>query len=212
VRVHDGPLTDAAFYFDLASADCYLVAERVTQVLPALDWQPARISAPAAQDDPGRSREALEHRARALGLQPLRWPAEYPFDGEKAMLAATYAKEIGRGVAFAQAAFRQAFAGAHSLAGDDYVLIAAAACEIHPAAVLRAIARRRVRERLDAASEAAAAAGVTSLPAIRVAGHVFCGAQSLDAATAHVALQALDHERGETRDRFTARCAEVTSR
>ena len=212
MRVHDGPLTDAAFYFDLASPECYLLAERVTQVLPALDWQPVRISATAANDDSATSRDALERRARALGMQPLRWPADYPFDGEKAMLAATYAKEIGRVVAFAQAAFRQAFAGAHSLADEDYVLIAAAACEMHPAAVLRAITRRRVRERLDAASEAAACAGVTSLPAIRIASHVFCGAQSLDAATAHVALQALDHERGETRDRFTARCAEVTSR
>ncbi len=44
---------------------------------------------------------------------------------------------IGRAVPFAQAAFRQAFAGGHSLEDSDFVLIAAAACEMHPAAVLR---------------------------------------------------------------------------
>jgi 2-hydroxychromene-2-carboxylate isomerase len=211
VRVHDGPLTDAAFYFDLASPECYLAAERVTQPLPALDWQPVRISVPTGRYDPTTSRQTLERQVRELGLQPLRWPADYPFDGEKAMLAATYAKEIGRGVAFAQAAFRQAFAGAHSLADDDYVLIAAAACEMHPAAVLRAVTRRRVRERLDAASEAAASAGVTSLPAIRVASHVFCGPQSLEAATAHVVSHAVD-ARGQPRGSFQAPRAAAASR
>ncbi len=39
------------------------------------------------------------------------WPADFPFDSELAMLVATYAKSIGRVVPFAQAAFRQAFAG-----------------------------------------------------------------------------------------------------
>ena len=52
-----------------------------------------------------------------LGLQPLRWPDPFPFDSEQALLAATYAKSIGRVVAFSLAAFRQAFAGGHAL--DD---------------------------------------------------------------------------------------------
>ena len=54
------------------------------------------------------------------------------------MLAATYAKQVGRTVAFSLAAFRQAFAGGRDLGDTDTVLIAAAACEMHPAAVLRA--------------------------------------------------------------------------
>ena len=48
------------------------------------------------------------------------------------MRAATYAKQIGRTVAFALAAFRQAFAGGRALAEPDNVVIAAAACEMHP--------------------------------------------------------------------------------
>ena len=54
------------------------------------------------------------------------------------MRAATYAKQIGRTVAFSLAAFRQAYAGGRSLGDPDNVLIAAAACEMHPRAVLKA--------------------------------------------------------------------------
>ena len=61
------------------------------------------------------------------------------------MRAATYAKSIGRTVPFAQAAFRQAFAGGRSLAEIDNVLIAAAACEMHPAAVLKGAELQSVR-------------------------------------------------------------------
>ena len=60
------------------------------------------------------------------------------------MRVATYAKQIGRTVAFALAAYRQAFAGGRSLAEPDNVVIAAAACEMHPAAVLKAAELRGV--------------------------------------------------------------------
>ena len=210
------------FYFDLASPLAYLASERVIPVLGgAAEWQPVlarelpageRFEAFRCAQEEEIFRAEIERRAREEGLLPVRWPSSFPFDSELAMRVATWAQSIGRTIAFAQAAFRQAFAGAHSLADEDYVLIAAAACEMHPAAVLRAITRRRVRERLDAASEAAACAGVTSLPAIRIASHVFCGAQSLEAASAHVASRGLDDERCEARGRLTAARAAVTSR
>ena len=136
----------AAFYFDLASPHAYLAAERVLHVLPGpAEWQPVLArelpggerSRPSARAGGGASARAIARRARELGLQPLRWPEPFPFDSTLAMRVATYAKSIGRAVPFAQAAFRQAFAGGRSLADEDYVLIAAAACEMHPAAVLR---------------------------------------------------------------------------
>jgi 2-hydroxychromene-2-carboxylate isomerase len=166
---------DAVFYFDLASPACYLAAERVMHAIaPPLEWQPVLArDADAVRD--GSARLALERRADALGLQPLRWPEDFPFDSGRAMLAATYAKEIGRGAAFALAAFRQAFAGGHSLGNDDYVLIAAAACEMHPAAVLRAIERRGIRDLLARASSDAARAGVAALPAVRRGEQVLAG-------------------------------------
>ena len=67
------------------------------------------------------------------------------------MIGATYAKQIGRAVAFSLAAFRQAFAGGRAL-DEDTVVIAAAACEMHPRAVLQALGRRSVAAALDAAT------------------------------------------------------------
>ena len=98
------------------------------------------------------------------------------------MLTATYAKRVGRAVAFSLAAFRQAFAGGRDLGDEGTVLIAAAACEMHPTAILKAIGLRSVRDALSAASHRARAAGVSQLPAIEVAGAVFSGPDCLEAA------------------------------
>jgi 2-hydroxychromene-2-carboxylate isomerase len=84
----------------------------------------------------------------------VRWPVPFPFDSERAMLAATYAKQIGRAVAFSIAAFRQAYAAGRPLDRDENILIAAAACEMHPRAVLKALETRSVREALEEASAA----------------------------------------------------------
>jgi 2-hydroxychromene-2-carboxylate isomerase len=190
------PAPDAAFYFDLGSPLAYLAAERVLQAMPvACEWQPVLArQLPSAEtfegfrcrDDEQIFRLEVERRARELELQPLRWPDPFPFDSELAMRAATYAKSIGRAVAFAQAAFRQAFAGGRSLAEPGNVLIAAAACELHPSAVLKAIELGSVAERMDEATAAAVAAGVTDVPAVRVGERVFHGERALDRAAAHV--------------------------
>jgi 2-hydroxychromene-2-carboxylate isomerase len=101
------------------------------------------------------------------------------------MRVATYAKSIGRTVAFALAAFRQAFAGGHSLAESDFVLIAASACEMHPAAVLKAAQMQSVAEQLRAASASAAAVGVSDVPAVRVGARVFAGERCPEEAAAY---------------------------
>lgn len=200
--------TDAAFYFDLASPLAYLAAERVRHTLPiACEWQPilahrltgagafqtrrghAEVDASHAGEDTSHARvdalrTQIELRAGELGVPPLRWPDPFPFDSTTAMRVATYAKSIGRGVAFAQAAFRQAFAGGHSLADEDYVLIAAAACEMHPAAVLKAAGQGRIAEQLQATTAAARELGVESVPAVRVGEQVLHGERALDRAAA----------------------------
>jgi 2-hydroxychromene-2-carboxylate isomerase len=175
--------TPAAFYFDLASPLAYLAAERVLQVLPGpAEWRPI-----LAAGQPRVRRAEVEDRARELGLQPLRWPEPFPFDSSLAMRVATYAAAIGRAVPFAQAAFRQAFAGGHSLEDPDFVLIAAAACEMHPTAVLRGAELRTTAERLAATTAAAAGAGVTDVPAIVVGGRAFVGEGVLERAAEHFA-------------------------
>ena len=111
-------------------------------------------------------REDVERAARAQGVQTLRWPDPFPSDTDFALLAATYAKQIGRAVAFSLAAFRQAFAGGRDLGERDTVLLAAAACELHPTAVIKGAELRGTRARLVAATEQARAAGVRELPAV----------------------------------------------
>ena len=172
------------------------MAERVHHVLGVVPrWQPVSGAAlPAGGLDGFRCaeeesihRSQIEARAAAAGLQPVRWPATYPTDTGWAMLAATYAASIGRVVAFSLAAFRQAFAAGRDLGERDSVLIAAAACELHPAAVVKGAELASTRRRLTAATEAAISAGVREVPAIRVAGEVFHGESELGAAAAALA-------------------------
>jgi 2-hydroxychromene-2-carboxylate isomerase len=173
---------DAAFYFDLTCPAAYLVAEQVLQVMPvACEWIPVSFGAGSLD------REALEARAGELGLQRFVWPDPFPFDSRTAMLTATYAKRIGRTVAFAQAAFRQAFAGGHALEQTDWVLVAASACEMHPKAILTAIATRGVREELDRASAQARERGVLDVPTVRVGNELFAGEAALRRAVAAAA-------------------------
>src|SRR5450755_4624046 len=130
----------ASFYFDLSSPTAYLAAERILHAFPgAAEWQPvlARELPAAETSDAFGCREGgdvfraeIADRAAEIGVQPLRWPDPFPFDSGLAMRVATYAKSIGRVVPFAQAAFRQAFAGGRDLQQPDNVLIAAAACEM----------------------------------------------------------------------------------
>jgi 2-hydroxychromene-2-carboxylate isomerase len=169
----------AVFYFDLASPLAYLASEQVLGLVHgSLRFQPV-----LARELPGAGgeqhfrceaeqdafREDVARRARALGLQPLRWPTRFPFDSSLAMRAATYASSIGRTIPFAQAAFRQAFAGGRDLEQLDFVLIAAAACEMHPNAVRQGTQRRAVAEQLHRATAQAARAGVSEVPALRFA-------------------------------------------
>src|SRR5207245_6698623 len=111
-------------------------------------------------------------------------PEPLPFDSAFAMRVATYARSIGRAVAFAQAAFRQAYAGGRSLAERESVLIAAAACEMHPTAVLRAGELRSVAEELERETERALLEGVRGVPALTVGGRVFEGERALEQAAA----------------------------
>ena len=76
----------------------------------------------------------VERRAAEHGLMPIRWPDPWPANSLYAMRAAAFAQQIGRTVAFSLAAFRQAFAGGRDLSEVDNVVIAAAACELHPKA------------------------------------------------------------------------------
>jgi 2-hydroxychromene-2-carboxylate isomerase len=179
-----------AFYFDLANPEAYLVAERVISLLPAAVWIPVMAARlPGADTLDGfrcaTDREAffdrIERAAARRGLQPVLWPDPFPCDSAFAMRAATYAGQIGRVVAFSIAAFRQAFAGGRDLGAPDNVLIAAAACEMHPRAVLKGAAMRSIASALDQATALGERRGVRDVPALWLPdGRVFHGEDALD--------------------------------
>jgi 2-hydroxychromene-2-carboxylate isomerase len=187
----------AAFYLDLRSPEAYLAAERVLTTLPfPAEWIPIDSTALPGADslegfrcaaDAEAYRERIATRAGTLGLQALRWPQPFPLEGDLALRAATYAKGIGRVVAFCLAAFRQAFAGARDLSLEDNVVIAGSACEMHPAATLKAIETRGVRNALQRATATAVERGVRDVPAVWLPdGRVFHGEAALDEAAAAV--------------------------
>ncbi|MEA2194208.1 MAG: hypothetical protein QOG42_642 [Solirubrobacteraceae bacterium] len=184
--------TRAAFYYDLFSPEAYLAAERILALLPGAEWIPVRApDLPGAdrldgfrcQTDVEAFRDRIERVAARRGLQPLRWPDPFPSDSAYAMRVATYARQIGRAVAFSLAAFRQAFAAGRDLGVADNVLIAAAACELHPKAVAKGAALASVQRALGEAAQLAAQRGVRDVPAVWLpGGRVFHGDDALDGA------------------------------
>ncbi len=184
------------FYFDLGSPYAYLTAERISGVftdaeLEQPEWQPVllgglfqRFGRESWANGPGREEgiAEVERRARELSLAPLVWPEPWPGNMLFAMRVATFAKQTGRTVSFALAAFRQAFAAGRDLSEHDNVLIAAAACELHPNAVSKAAGTEGVKNALREATDRAAELGVIGVPSIRVGEEVFWGDDRLEEA------------------------------
>jgi 2-hydroxychromene-2-carboxylate isomerase len=123
----------------------------------------------------------VERRASAYGLSPIAWPDPWPGNTLIAMRAATFAKQTGRTVSFSLAAFRQAFAAGRDLTDPDNVMIAGAACELHPRALLKAVGTEIVKGALREATDGAAALGVEGVPALVVGEQVFWGDDRLEA-------------------------------
>jgi 2-hydroxychromene-2-carboxylate isomerase len=189
------------FFYDLGSPYAYLAAERVTALFAQAgeeppEWRPVLLGAlfkrfgreswaNSAEREEGM--REVERRASAYGLPPIRWPEPFPGNTLFAMRAATYAKEIGRAVSFSLAAFRQAFAAGRDLTDRDNVLLAAAAAEIHPRAMVAAVERDAVKRGLREATEHAGDLGVRGVPSVVVGDQVFWGddrlTQAVEAAT-----------------------------
>jgi 2-hydroxychromene-2-carboxylate isomerase len=192
------------FYFDLGSPYAYLAAERINPLftdatgMPPV-WQPILLGGLFKRFDrsswgEGPEREAgmaeIERRADERAMQPIRWPDPWPGNMLFAMRVATYAKQAGRVVAFSLAAFRQAFAAGRDLSDPDSVLIAAAACELHPRAVAAAAERESIKRELREATDRAGDLGVRGVPSVLVEDDVFWGDDRLEDAAARAAVRA----------------------
>lgn len=185
------------FYYDLGSPYAYLAAERIQRVLPIVPiWQPILVGGIwketggrswATTDKRAQGMAEIERRAAKYGLLPVRWPAGWPNNTLSAMRAAIFAQQTGRTVAFSLAAFRQAFAAGRDLSDVDSILIAAAACELHPNAVLKGIEMQSTKDRLREATREAYERGVRGVPTIAIGDELFWGDDRLEAAAAAVA-------------------------
>jgi 2-hydroxychromene-2-carboxylate isomerase len=184
----------ASFYFDLGSPYAYLSAERISGLfteagLEQPEWQPVllgglfhRFDRGSWSQTPGRAEgiAEVERRAAAYVLPPLVWPDPWPGNMLTAMRVATFAKQTGRTVSYSLAAFRQAFAAGRDLSDPENVMIAAAACELHPRALLKAVETEIVKNALKEATAAAGDRGVEGVPALVVGDEVFWGDDRLE--------------------------------
>ena len=181
-----------AFYYDLGSPYAWLAAERVNSLFPEPPvWRPILLGGLfkalgrrswATTDARNEGMHEVERRAAEYGLPEVRWPERWPGNTLYAMRVATYATEIGKGVSFALAAFRQAFVAGRDLSDPDNVMIAAAACELHPRAVARAAEQQSIKDALRAATEEAIERGVVGVPSIAAGHHVLWGDDRLSEA------------------------------
>jgi 2-hydroxychromene-2-carboxylate isomerase len=182
------------FYYDLGSPYSWLAAERIHEVLAQVAvWQPILLGGIWQQtggrswgftDERDQGMREVERRAETYGLLPVRWPHEWPTNTLKAMRAAVFAQQTGRAVAFSLAAFRQAFAAGKDLQDLDNILIAAAACELHPKAVLKGIELQSTKDRLRQATQEAYDRGVRGVPSVAIGDRVFWGDDRLEEAAA----------------------------
>lgn len=186
----------AVFYYDLGSPYAYLSAERISGLftkaeLEQPEWQPILLGGLFARFDRGswartearaEGMAEIERRAAAYGLPKIVWPDPWPGEMLTAMRVATFAKQTGRAVSFSLAAFRQQFAAGKDLTDPDNVMIAAAACELHPRALESAVRTQIVKDALREATDAAGDAGVFGVPAVRVGEEVFWGDDRLEEA------------------------------
>lgn len=188
----------AVFFYDFSSPYSYLAAERISGLFAEAgveqpEWQPVSFGHILKHSgrrpwsfEPDKTADLAEiqRRARDRGLPEVVYPQGWPIDNYSLnpVRAAIYAKESGRVVSFSLACFRQVFAAGRSMDDLDNVLIAAAACELHPKAVLKGIETASVKQALRRGTDEAIELGVEGVPTVAVGGELFWGDDRLEAA------------------------------
>jgi 2-hydroxychromene-2-carboxylate isomerase len=191
-------VTRAAFYYDFSSPYSYLAAERISGLFSEAgveqpEWVPISFGHVlqesgrrpwSFEEDRSQDFEEIQRRADERGLPKVLYPDGWPIETYSLIptRAATYAKESGRVVSFTLAAFRQHFAAGRPLNDPDNVLLAAAACELHPNAVLKGIETESVKRKLKEATGEAMERGLQGIPTVAVGEELFWGDDRLEEA------------------------------
>ncbi|MGI8729987.1 MAG: hypothetical protein ACR2LK_08370 [Solirubrobacteraceae bacterium] len=171
-------------YFDLASPQTYLVAERAERIFPGLRWVAA--SAPEFTHHTfAAERARLAQRAAALGM-PLVWPEDAPVSVPCAMRVAALAVERGLGSQFMLAITRLAFCGAFHIEDPRILCDAAAVAGLSTGETLLAARDGRRDGPIAEAGRRLVDAGAQRLPALELSGRLFCGEERLAEAAAAV--------------------------
>jgi 2-hydroxychromene-2-carboxylate isomerase len=190
----------ATFYYDFNSPYSYLAAERISGVFAEAgaeqpEWQPISFGhvvqaigkTPWSMQPDGPNPadlDEIQRRASERGLPEVIYPNGWPVENYSLnpARAAIYAKESGRVFSFSLAALRQVFAAGRDMSDVENVLLAAAACELHPKAVLKGIETKSVKETLKRATDEAIELGVEGIPTVLVDGQLFWGDDHLEEA------------------------------
>jgi 2-hydroxychromene-2-carboxylate isomerase len=186
----------AVFYYDFSSPYSYLAAERISSVFAEAgaeqpEWVPISFGHVlqhtgkrpwSFEEDRSKDWDEIQRRADERGLPKVVYPEGWPIENYSLtpIRAATYAKESGRVVSFTLAAFRQHFAAGRPLNDPDNVLLAAAACELHPKAVLKGIETQSIKDKLKRATADAIERGVEGIPTVIVGKELFWGDDRLE--------------------------------
>jgi 2-hydroxychromene-2-carboxylate isomerase len=147
----------AKFFYDVGSPYAWVVAERASKAIPEAEWIP--VCQPDVDDGPlwDGDQERIIELAQKFSLIDPRFNEDRMnltiADSRKMALAATYAKSIGRTIAFSLAAFRQCFGAGLAVDEENTILLAGAACEMHPRAILQALEMRSTTENLATAAQ-----------------------------------------------------------
>jgi 2-hydroxychromene-2-carboxylate isomerase len=191
-------MSRATFYYDFNSPYSYLAAERISGLfaeaeLEQPEWQPISFGHVlketsrrpwSFEENKSADFAEIQRRADERGLPEVRYPDGWPIENYSLnpIRAAIYAKESGRVVSFSLACFRQVFAAARDMSDVDNVLVAAAACELHPKAVMKGIETKPIKDKLRAATDEALELGVEGIPTIAVGDRLFWGDDKLEEA------------------------------
>lgn len=184
-----------SFFYDFSSPYSYLCAERVSPLfaeagLDQPEWIPISFGHVLKQSgrrpwsfeaDREEDFAEIQRRADERGLPKVHYPAGWPIENYSITpaRAATYAKESGRVVSFSLAMFRQVFAAGRDM-DLDTVMLAGAACELHPNALGKALETKAVKQGLQRATQDAIDLGVGGIPTLAVGEELFWGDDRLE--------------------------------
>jgi 2-hydroxychromene-2-carboxylate isomerase len=179
-------------FFDLGSPYAYLAVERaaglfgVEPVLEPILLGPIfalRGHGSWAHTDTRAVNVAeVERRAAAAALPPVAWPPGWPPNTLRAMRAVLWAAHLGRGDAFARAAFRHAFVRGADLGELGALREVARAVGLPDAGLEGAIADPAIKQELKDRTARAIDLGVRGVPTAAVAGRLFYGDDHLEEA------------------------------